>query len=71
MRHLLTYSKVVDGCKDLTFEPTLPRYRRPPRRIDEGEPPVHFCDTESYFRQQYFETLDLLINELKQRFQQR
>ena len=24
------YSKVAEGCKDLTSEPTLPRYRRPP-----------------------------------------
>ena len=65
------YSKVVEGSKDLTSEPTLPRYKRPPRRIDEGEAPVQFSDAEMYFRQQYFETLDLLINELKQRFQQR
>ena len=32
---------------------------------------MQFSDAKMYFRQQYFETLDLLIDELKQRFQQR
>lgn len=60
------YSKVVESSKDLTSKPTLPRYKRPPRCIDEGEAPVQFFNAEMYFRQQYFETLNLLINELKQ-----
>ena len=65
------YSKVVENSKELTSDPVLPRYRRPPQRIDDGEAPVHFSDAKSYFKQQYFEILDLLVNELKRRFQQK
>ncbi len=66
------YSKVLEDSKELTSPPALPRYRRPPRRIDNGGASVHtFATPESYFRKQYFEVLDLLINELKRRFQQK
>ena len=65
------YSKTVEEAKELTSDPVLPRYRRPPHRIDDGEAPVLFSDPKSYFKQQYFEILDLLVNELKRRFQQK
>ena len=66
------YSKVVEASKELTSPPTLPRYRQPPKRPgDVGAASHEFATPQSYFRKQYFEVLDLLINELKCRFQQK
>ena len=66
------YEDVVKCSKDLTASPCLPRYRRPPKRLDEAGLSSHeFSSPECYFRQQYFEVLDLLVNELKRRFQQK
>ena len=66
------YEDVLESSKDLTAPPCLPRYRRPPRRLDEASSTSHeFTSTESYFRQQYYEVLDLLVNELKRRFHQK
>ena len=39
---------------------------RPPRRVDDSTAIAHeFVTPEDYFRKQYFEVLDLLINKLK------
>jgi hypothetical protein len=57
-------------CEDITDEPTLPRIRRPPGRIDDGAPAHVFESPKSYFKNQYFEVLDLVTGELKKRFQQ-
>ena len=65
------YSRVVDGAKELTALPALPRYRQPPKRMDDGSSAHRFSDPECYFRKQYFEVLDLLISELQRRFQQK
>ena len=46
------YDQVVEQAKELTDPPVLPSY---------GQPPTPKC----YFRKQYFEVLELLINELK------
>ena len=52
-------------------EPTLPRRRKAPKRfqIGSGEPsfPESIADM---FRQHYYEALDLLINSIKDRFEQ-
>ena len=66
------YEDVVKCSKNLTAPPCLPRYRRPPQRLDEAGLTSHeFSSPECYFKQQYFEVLDLLVNELKRRFQQK
>ena len=62
------YSQVVTESKDLTFDPVLPRQRRPPKRIDSGSASHVFSDPKSYFRKQYFEALDTVTSELKNRF---
>ena len=64
------YQATVGEAKDLTEPPTLRRQRRIPRRLDDGSPSHTFASPDSFFRQQYFETFDLLINELKWRFDQ-
>ena len=52
-------------------EPTLPRRRKMPNRIDEGIAPPEFPkDCRSYYHQSYFEALDLVINAIQDRFDQ-
>ena len=66
------YSQVVEDAKEFISPPTLPRYRKPPRRPGDVGVASHDFDTpQSYLRNQYFEVLDILINELKRRFQQK
>ena len=64
------YFQAVEQAKDLTDPPALPRYRNPPRRLDDGSVAHRFNDPKEYFKSQYFEVLDLLMNELKRPFQQ-
>ena len=66
------YSKVLEQSHDVTTSPTLPRYRQFPRKPGEKGADGHtFSTPEDYFHKQYFEVLDLLINELDRRFQQK
>ena len=52
-------------------EPDLPRRRKPPRRYEVGESSGDFHDmSKSYYKQQYLEALDLIINFVKKRFTQ-
>ena len=64
------YKGVVADAENLTDEPTLPRRKKVPRRLDEGADNHQYSSPKYYFRQQYFEVLDVLINELSQRFSQ-
>ena len=49
--------------------PTLPRHRRIPRRIDDGEAEnEQYSSVEAYFRRSYCSMLDILISEINQRF---
>ena len=64
------YSRIVAECEDRTDEPTLPRQRRLPRRIDDGTPAHVFESPKSYFKKQNFEVFDLVIGQLKHRFHQ-
>ena len=64
------YEVVIKESENITSEPTLPRQRQIPRRIDDGFPNHQFSCPKDYFRQQYFEILDLLLNELSRRFNQ-
>lgn len=54
----------------ITDEPTLPRARRINVRIDDGSQNHAFNDVQDYFRKQYYEALDIVINDIKRRFQQ-
>ena len=51
-------------------EPVLPRTRKPTRKLDQGSDPVHFDTPEDLYRSVYFEFLDLVINFVKDRFDQ-
>ena len=51
--------------------PTLPRKRRAPERLREGSGEAFFHDDpKQYYRAQYFEALDLVLNFVKKRFDQ-
>ena len=64
------YSLTVKEAEEYTGEPTLPRYRRPPKRLDEGAEPHRFTSPEEYFRSHYFYVLDLVDEEISRRFDQ-
>lgn len=52
-------------------EPTLPRRRKMPKRFETGNAPPEFAASEKdLYRQQYFEALDLVVNCVKDRFDQ-
>ena len=65
MRHLINSMVSREQAKEYNIdEPVLPRYRRPPRRLDDGVA-LHIFDTpQDYYRKQYFEALDLISEEL-------
>ena len=52
-------------------EPQLPRQRKIPKRYDDGLADSDFhADPKDCYRQQYFEAIDLVVNCIKDRFQQ-
>ena len=46
----------------------MPRYRRAPARLEDGSSPHQFSTARDYFRHQYFQAVDLLLQELEDRF---
>ena len=54
-------------------DPTVPRVRRPPRRVDSGSSPstCTFPSPKDYFRKIYFEFLDNIKGEITKRFDQK
>ena len=56
---------------DLTSEPVLPRYRRLPKRVDDGSQQHKYNDPKVMYRQQYFEAIDKVKGEISSRFQQK
>ena len=65
------YDDVVEEAQQLAIgKPQLPRYRRPPARIDSGSHPRCFSSPRDYYRHLYFEACDLLLRELTDRFDQ-
>ena len=62
------YESVVKNAQALQIgEPMLPRYRRAPLRYDDESPQYTFSDPRSFYRQKYFESCDLLVQELNDR----
>ena len=68
----LFWQKMERARQPLDVEaPKLPRKRRTPRRYDDGIAEPEFCDDPApFFRQQYYEALDLVISGIKERFDQ-
>ena len=52
-------------------EPQMPRKRNVSRRFEDGTAEaVFFTDCQQYYRQQFYEALDLIVNSIKGRFNQ-
>jgi hypothetical protein len=67
----LFWLKVTKRAESLELEPQLPRRTKRPRRYDDGLAESEFHDDPmAYFRQHYFEALDLAVNCIKDRFDQ-
>ena len=63
--------KVLRIAESFDLEPQLPRQRKRPRRYEEGEADSEFhTDPKAYFRQLYYEAVDLTVSSIKDRFQQ-
>lgn len=64
------YDRVVEQCHDLNGEPVLPGRRNPPQRTG-NEAECYQPETpKDYYRQKYYETLDVVFNEISRRFNQ-
>ena len=64
------YKQVVEESKNFTEPPTLPRIRRPPRRYDSDSDPHCHQTPDDYYRQMYFEVIDVIKSEIARRFDQ-
>ena len=64
------YRSVITKSENITDRPALPRKRKVPLRIDSGSEGHSFSLPEEYFRCQYFEALEVVVNELNRRFDQ-
>ena len=64
------YGGVVVASEGLTDEPVLPRYRKAPRRLDDGAQPHRYRCPKDRYRHAYFEVLELASREVSKRFDQ-
>ena len=64
------YQGVLKASDGLTDEPVLPRYRKTPRRINEGALPHRYTSPEDRYRHAYFEALEQACGEIERRFDQ-
>ena len=67
------FDRILEESKDKTKAPVLPRNRRVPARFEIGESSTHHFHTDirEFYKQQYFEVIDLLKEETDRRFKQR
>ena len=65
------WSKVIKIAESFDIEPKLPRWHKVPRRIDCGSAEGEFHnDPKTYFRQHYFEAIELAVNCIQDSFKQ-
>ena len=64
------YDDVVELSTRLTDEPSLSRYRKRPKRVDEGAAPHCYQSPKERYRHIYFEVLELVKGEIERRFNQ-
>ena len=70
MKHLICFGKKVTDSSEThgVGEPALPRL---PKKYEDGNAMCEIHnERKTYFRQQYYEAIDLAINCIKDRFQQ-
>ena len=67
----LFWQKITASAENLQIDrPVLPRLRKAPRRFYDGTVPILHVTVEYYFREIYFEALDLAISGIEDRFNQ-
>ena len=64
------YDQVVADSRELTAEPSLPRKRKAPRRIDDGASPHEYQSPRERHHHLYFEVTELTAGEVERRFLQ-
>ena len=64
------YQDTLKSSSGLTDEPVLPRYRKVPRRLDEGASSHRYASPKDRYRQAYLEALDHVGGEIDKRFDQ-
>ena len=65
------YDRILKESENKTEAPILARQRKAAARLDDGAPGHCFSTPKAFHRQQYFEVLDLLHEELGRRFDQK
>lgn len=64
------FTSVTEASKDLTKTLWLPRQQKLPQKLGRSNNEHEFQSPSEYFRQQYFEVLDLIVN-FRHRFDQK
>ena len=65
----LFYDQIIEQSSTPTEQPKLPRYRKMPRRFDEGENPHRYVEPKDRFRHINYDALELVAGEVE-RFNQ-
>ena len=60
----------MNEASNYTQDPILPRQKRIPRRLDDGASNHVYSSSKEYYRQQYYQVLDVLTEEMTRRFDQ-
>ena len=64
------YKQTLVHSSSLTEEPKLPRYRKIPKRLDDGDSPHCYSSPKDKYRHGYFEVFELAAGEIERRFEQ-
>lgn len=64
------YTNVIHESSTLTEEPSLPRVRKLPRRLDDGSSAHVYDSPKNRYRHAYFEAIELASGEVENRFDQ-
>ena len=65
-----SYEDILQKSEGVTDEPILPRYRKRPKRVDDGVQPHCYKSPKDRYRHMYFESLELACGEVERRFKQ-
>ncbi|CAM4821133.1 unnamed protein product [Rotaria magnacalcarata] len=65
------YTKILNESESLKDKPILTRHRRPPKSYQSSSDSVEFSSCEEFYRQQYMESLEIVVNMLQNRFTQK
>ena len=66
----LFYNQIIQQSSALTERPKLPRYRKMPRRFDEGENPHSYLIPKDRYNHIYYEAIKLVAGKVERRFDQ-